>query len=113
MEEVLVRFSHIGEEVFTSLDEKSLEICKKVSRTWKNFIEDPNQKELCIRFIKKLEKNIFIRRYISVQKEWSEFKIDDLGEFAKSLRLVEGEQKKVLRYFTSYRKNLILESKSS
>ena len=59
------------------------------SRTWKNYIEDPNQKKLCVRFIKKLEKNIFIRRYISVQQNWSEFKIDDLGEFAKRLRLVK------------------------
>ena len=89
MEEVLVRFSHIGEKIFNSLDEKSLETCKKVSRTWKNFIEDPNQKKLCIRYIKKLEKNIFIRRYISVQQNWNEFKIDDLGEFAKRLRLVK------------------------
>ena len=85
MEEVLVRFSHIGEQIFSSLDEKSLQRCKKASRTWKNYIEDPNQKELCIRYIKKLEKNVFIRRYISVQQNWSESKIEDLGQFAKRL----------------------------
>ena len=77
MEEVLIRFSHIGEQIFSSLDEKSLQRCKKPSRTWKNYIEDPNQKEL--------EKNVFIRRYISVQQNWSEFKIEDLGGFAKRL----------------------------
>ena len=43
MEQVLLRFSQIGEEIFEFLDEKSLESCRKVSKPWKNFIESPNQ----------------------------------------------------------------------
>ena len=44
MEEVLLRFSHLGEGIFHLLDEKNLQKCRKVGRTWKRFIEDPNQK---------------------------------------------------------------------
>ena len=52
MEDVLLRFPQIGEEIFDSLDEESLENCKKVCRIWKNFIEDPNQKFKWIQAIK-------------------------------------------------------------
>ena len=52
MEEVLLRFPKIGEEIFDSIDEESLENSKKVCRFWKNFIEDPNQKLIWIQAIK-------------------------------------------------------------
>ena len=87
MEEVLIRFSQIGEKIFNFLDEKSLQNCKRVTKTWKNFIEDPSQKLLCIRFIKNYEKNIHIRKYISVQKDWNGLKSQDLGDFANKLSL--------------------------
>ena len=38
MEEVLIRFPHLGDNIFQSLDSKSLIKCKEVKRTWKNFI---------------------------------------------------------------------------
>ena len=60
MEEVLSRFSHLGEEIFDSLDEDSLENCKKVYWTWKNFIEDPNQKFLWIQRIKAYEEKAML-----------------------------------------------------
>ena len=49
MEEVLLRFEHLGEDIFDSLDNKSLTTCKKVSKMWNNFIND--QKYFWIRFI--------------------------------------------------------------
>ena len=51
MEEVLLRFAHLGEDIFYSLDDKSLANCRKICKTWKSFIE--NQKVLWIRIIKK------------------------------------------------------------
>jgi len=56
MEEVLSRFPYIGEEIFVSLDKKSLENCKKVCRTWKNFICNPKQKFMWVENIRLHEK---------------------------------------------------------
>ena len=65
MEEVLLRFPHIGEKIFESLDEKSIDTFRRLCRTWKNFIEDPNHKLLWIQIIRGHEKNIRIKKYVS------------------------------------------------
>ena len=39
MEEVLVRFSHLGDKILQNLNSHSLIRCKEVSRTWKNFMK--------------------------------------------------------------------------
>ena len=44
MEEVNLRFDHLGGQIFDSLDNVSLVKCKEVSRPWKTFVE--NQKFL-------------------------------------------------------------------
>jgi hypothetical protein len=101
MEEVLLRFSHLGEGIFDLLDEKTLQKCRKVGRTWKCFIEDPNQKLLWIQIIKKHEKtiedyrrNYNLKRFISSPQKWSKLRIQNLREFAKKLEkdLVNGEE---------------------
>ena len=89
MEEVLLRFPHIGEEIFNALDEKSLQNCKKVGRTWKRFIQDPNQKLLWIQIIKKQEKDIYIKKYLNSPPKWNKLKIQNLREFAKKLHSTE------------------------
>ena len=61
MEEVILRFHYIGEEIFDSLDEVSLEKSKKVCRTWKNFISNPNQKFKWIQIIKAHEEKPILR----------------------------------------------------
>ena len=61
MEEALLRFQYIGEEIFDTSDEKTLENCKKVCRTWKNFIVSPNQKFIWIKKIKAYEETITLR----------------------------------------------------
>ena len=38
MEEVLQRFTHIGQHIFEQLDGQDLVKCKKVGRNWKEFI---------------------------------------------------------------------------
>ena len=39
MEEVLARFSHLGDKIFQNLDSYSLIRCKEASRTWGNFMK--------------------------------------------------------------------------
>ena len=38
MEEMPLRFPHLGEQIFDSLSNESLQKCKKVARFWHNFI---------------------------------------------------------------------------
>jgi hypothetical protein len=40
MEEILMRFPHIGEKFFEELDNKSLAKCRQADRSWKTFIDD-------------------------------------------------------------------------
>ena len=42
MEEVILRFSHLGEKIFTELDNLSLTRCREVSKTWKMFLDQQN-----------------------------------------------------------------------
>ena len=83
MEEVCVRFPHLGESIFNELNTKPLKIFKNVDTFWKNFIEDPNQKKLCIKLIKSYEK-----------RKWSKLTGQNLSEFEKKLR----SEKEVAKY---------------
>ena len=85
MEEVLLRFPHIGEKIFESLDKKSFENCGKVCKPWKNFIEHPNQKFKWIKIIKSYEKKITLKNWISTPYTWSKLGIQNLRKFANSL----------------------------
>ena len=85
MEEVLLRFQSIAEDIFDSLDEKTLKNCEKVSRSWKTFIAGPVQKLMWIQTIKRQEKNIEIKKFISCQPKWRKLRIQDLKEFARML----------------------------
>ena len=49
MEEVILRFSHLGEKIFAQLDNLSLARCREVSSIWKTFLDQ--QKFLHIRRI--------------------------------------------------------------
>ena len=50
MEEIALRFSHLSENVFNSLDNKSISKCRKVSRFWHHYLD--TQKFVHIRMIK-------------------------------------------------------------
>ena len=39
MEEVFLRFPHIGIQFFEKLDDSNLAKCREVSKSWKNFID--------------------------------------------------------------------------
>ena len=101
MEEVLSRFPLIGEEIFLFFDEETLKKCKNVRITWKNFIEDPNQKFKWIQEIKANERNTNIRgnymlgkNYVDIplkdfisgpKPKWSNLQIQDLREFVNKI----------------------------
>ena len=107
MEEVLLRFHYIGEEIFDSLDDKSFEKCKKVSRSWKNFIGNPHQKFLWIKTIKVHEKNAIIKpngwwgkspleKFISGPKpNWRKLTIKDLKEIVNKLNSEKDSEKSI------------------
>ena len=114
MEELLLRFPYVGEEIFDRLDEKSLGICKKVCRSWKKFIEDPTQKFMWIQIIKELEENtcpclnrysenLPLMNYISGPKpKWSKLRIQDLREFVKRLNSEQSVTKLIAIFLEKY-----------
>ena len=50
MEEIVLRFPHIGQQIFEKLDDQCLVKCRKVQKSWKDFIS--NEKIACFRNIK-------------------------------------------------------------
>ena len=42
MEELFTRFPHISEKIFNNMNIKSLENCRKVSKSWLKCIDDQN-----------------------------------------------------------------------
>ena len=113
MEEVLLRFHYIGEEIFDLLDEESLEISKKVCRSWNNFIADPKQKFMWIQIIKAHEENVILRHpsldigplknFISGPKpKWSKLRIQSLREFVNTLKSEKDEYKKIEIFLEKY-----------
>ena len=40
MEEISLRFSHLSEEIFNSLDNESISKCRKVTKFWKNYLDN-------------------------------------------------------------------------
>ena len=55
MEEVLARFSHLGQGIFESLNNETLVKCRKISRNWRIFID--GEKFSSLRIIKSFYKN--------------------------------------------------------
>ena len=52
MEDLYQRFPHLSEQIFDSLDNRSLFACKEVSRSWHQFLD--GQKFLQIRIIQRI-----------------------------------------------------------
>lgn len=69
MEEVLVRFPHIGDQVFKQLDNEDLIKCRKISPSWNEFIN--NQKLPWIRMLKKYQCELEFNKRILEQ--WQKF----------------------------------------
>ena len=65
MEEVFSRFSHLSENVFEILDNKSIATCTNVSKVWKNYLN--SQKLVQIRKIKAT-----VEQFHDVGEAWEE-----------------------------------------
>ena len=88
MEKLFLRFGHLGEEIFDSLDDKSLSNCKKVGKTWNSFIT--NKKFFWIRFIMRHNER-FSSNHTNCHSRWTKIfqknRLEDIKEFAKECRL--------------------------
>ena len=111
MEEVLIRFSHLGEDIFDSLQKQSLVTCNKVCRTWNVFIKD--RKFFWIRIIEVIEA-VAKKSLSRCGKKWKKFfpknwrillqkvTIEELREFAKMLiQNYRGERLRCNAYYIS------------
>ena len=52
MEDLIMRFPHLAEKIFDTLENKSLTTCREVSKSWNNFV--CKKKFFLIRFIEKV-----------------------------------------------------------
>ena len=108
MEEVLIRFFHLGEDIFDSLGKKSLITCNKVCRTWNVFIKE--RKFFWIKIIEVVAKKSLSR----CGKKWNKFfpknwrillqkvTIEELREFANMLiQNYRGERSRCNAYYIS------------
>ena len=88
MEELLFRFSLLGEVIFDSLNDQSLSKCKKVSKTWSSFMED--KKFFWNRPIIRHDKK-FNSKHIDCLARWKKLfqktRLEDVREFAKECHL--------------------------
>ena len=93
-----------------TLDERSLEISKKVCRTWNSFIAlIANQKLKWIQIIKTHEENVRLQHYplkyliSSGQKpKWSNLRIQSLRKFVNRLNSEKDESKKIEMFLEKY-----------
>ena len=63
MEEIISRFSHLSENVFSKLDDENIAKCKKVARPWSSYLEE--QKFFQIRKIRSI-----IKKFHDVGDAW-------------------------------------------
>ena len=102
-----MRFPQIGEKILLNLDDESLQNCRRVNLTWKHFIEDPTQKQICIRIIKQYEKCTHIQKYISIYGNWNELKSGELGKLVKEIKETKNTPRTI---YERKKKNLSLDN---
>ena len=75
MEEVILRFPHLGRQIFEKLDNQSLSKCRIIGKTWKSFID--NEKFPTFAIIKKIsnasDKSIWKRLRMQTKEESNNF----------------------------------------
>ena len=86
IEEVFLRFTHLENDIFDSLDNTSIVRCRKRSRDWKSFID--NQKFHWIRIIKQHDKRVN-KNHFDNQLEWKKLfkkiKIEAVRNFGRGI----------------------------
>ena len=102
MEEILNRFPQIGEKILLHLDDESLQNCRRVNKSWKRFIENPYQKQLCIKIIKGYENHTHMQKYISVYGDWNVLRCNELDEFTKEVKRTKNKFLMELLFLEKY-----------
>ena len=99
MEEVNLRFQHIGDQIFGCLDNKSLANCKEVCRSWNDFLD--GQKFLHARIILETVKKVH-----KVEKSWFQVFKKSNTKIIQDLRIAVEHLYQGSGIFTSYKKDL-------
>ena len=95
MEEQFARFPHISEQIFGQLNNQNLAKCRKISKSWRNYLD--NQKFMNIRIIRQSIrpsdcKDNFQWLIDETKKPWREFfkraSSESIQYFAKVIRKV-------------------------
>jgi hypothetical protein len=94
MEEVLLRFPHIGKKIFEELDNGSLMKCREVNESWRGFID--GEKTLPFRIIKSLT-NV-PDSYL--KKNFGKVDLDSVTELVKNIQHVYSEVHNVQQTFS-------------
>ena len=63
MEEILLRFPKLGQDIFNLIDDQSLVASRKVNKVWNTFLD--NNKLFWIRIIKSYQRN-----QVGFEKQW-------------------------------------------
>ena len=66
MEEILKRFPQIGEKIILQLNDDDIQNCRRINKSWKNFIDNPSQKQISIRIIQAYERFTHLQKYVSI-----------------------------------------------
>ena len=102
MEEILKRFPQIGEKIFLQLSDDDLQNCRRVNKFWKYFIDNPSQKQICIRNVQGYEKCTHLQKYISTRGDWNVLKCEELGGLIKDIKRTKNKYRMELMFLDTY-----------
>ena len=91
MEEILKRFPQVGEKILLQLSDDDLRNCRRINELWKKFIDNPLQKQVCIKIIQGFEKYTHLQKYISIHGDWNALKCEELGGLIKEIKRINHE----------------------
>ena len=102
MEEILKRFPQIGEKIILQLNDDDIQNCRRINKSWKNFIDNPSQKQICIRIIQAYERFTHLQKYISIHGDWNVLKCEELGELIKEIKRMKNIYRMELLFLDKY-----------
>ena len=90
MEEVILRFPHLSEDIFNTLDNKTFVICKEVSEVWYNYLDDKKfVQERRVGIIKKMIKKFKPDFHQSIELIQANISLTQLPDFRDDSSLSE------------------------
>ena len=98
MEEIFLRFPHLGESIFILLDNQSISKSREVDIRWKTFLDQEASKKFQIRLIKST---------LNIGNSWNiifkTFSRQDLGELGIAVRKFATQNIEVMQYKDPYK----------